>query len=102
MTPSRILPDSTGNILRDAIDTQYDLGWNNFIKGQVAKQWSQAQAEYCRSLPRLKFFDSHRWTTTLIKTIWTTLVDVWNARNKHLHTDMKNTTQSVLDKQVKK
>ena len=27
---------------------------------------------------------------------------VWNARNVHLHTDMENNTQSVLDKQVKK
>eukprot|EP00957_Ditylum_brightwellii_P027408 2072258-Ditylum_brightwellii.AAC.1 len=54
ITPLRILSDSTGNILRDAVDTQHDLGWQNFMKGRVAKQWSQAQAEYCRSLPRLK------------------------------------------------
>eukprot|EP00957_Ditylum_brightwellii_P135169 10305778-Ditylum_brightwellii.AAC.1 len=102
MTPPCIPSDSTGEVLRDAVDTQYDLGWNKFMKGQVAKQWSQAQAEYCRSLPRSKKLDSHKWTTTLIKAIWTILVDVWNARNEHLHTDMEHTTQSVLDKQVRK
>eukprot|EP00957_Ditylum_brightwellii_P084018 6386903-Ditylum_brightwellii.AAC.1 len=72
------------------------------MKGRVAKQWSQAQAEYCRSLPRSKKYDPHRWITTLIKTIWTMFVDVWNARNVHLHTDMENNTKSVLDIQVKK
>eukprot|EP00957_Ditylum_brightwellii_P088547 6744175-Ditylum_brightwellii.AAC.1 len=38
ITPLRIPSDSTGDILQDAIDTQYDLGWNNFIRGWVAKQ----------------------------------------------------------------
>eukprot|EP00957_Ditylum_brightwellii_P031384 2379421-Ditylum_brightwellii.AAC.1 len=54
LTPPRIPSDSTGNILQDAIDTQHDTGWQNFMKGWVVKQWCQAQAEYCRSLPRSK------------------------------------------------
>eukprot|EP00957_Ditylum_brightwellii_P078216 5947528-Ditylum_brightwellii.AAC.1 len=52
--------------------------------------------------PTLKKIDSHKWTATLIKAIWTILVDVWSARNKYLHTDMEHTTQNVLDKQVRK
>eukprot|EP00957_Ditylum_brightwellii_P000008 385-Ditylum_brightwellii.AAC.1 len=52
--------------------------------------------------PTIKKIDSHKWTTTLIKAIWTIFVDVWNARNEHLHTVMEHTTQSVLDKQVRK
>eukprot|EP00957_Ditylum_brightwellii_P175990 13401176-Ditylum_brightwellii.AAC.1 len=43
-TPPCIPSDSTGDILQDAIDTQLDLGWQNFMKEWVAKQWSQAQA----------------------------------------------------------
>eukprot|EP00957_Ditylum_brightwellii_P134612 10262305-Ditylum_brightwellii.AAC.1 len=45
--PTPTLPsipsDSTGDTLRDAIDTQRDLSWQNFMKGRVAKHWTQAQ-----------------------------------------------------------
>ena len=101
-TPPRIPSDSIGDTLRDAIDTQRDLGWQNFMKGRVAKHWTQAQGVYCQALPRPLKHDPHRWNIKLIKSIWTIFVDVWNARNAHLHTDMENNTQCVLDKQVKK
>eukprot|EP00957_Ditylum_brightwellii_P045828 3477074-Ditylum_brightwellii.AAC.2 len=58
----------------------------------------QAQAEYCRSFPRPKQFDSRTLSIKLIKAIWTIFVDVWNARNTHLHTDMDQQTQNVLEK----
>eukprot|EP00957_Ditylum_brightwellii_P122543 9344861-Ditylum_brightwellii.AAC.1 len=31
--PPRIPSDSTGDILCNAVDTQCNLGWNNFMKG---------------------------------------------------------------------
>eukprot|EP00957_Ditylum_brightwellii_P202582 15330786-Ditylum_brightwellii.AAC.1 len=77
-----------------------DLGWSNFMKGQISHHWCQTQAEYCRSFPRPKRFDSRTWSIKLIKVIWTIFVGVWNVRNAHLHTDMDQQTQNVLDKQV--
>eukprot|EP00957_Ditylum_brightwellii_P131532 10032229-Ditylum_brightwellii.AAC.1 len=71
-----------------------DLGWDNFMKGRISHHWCQAQAEYCRSFPRPKQFDSCTWSIKLIKAIWTIFVDVWNARNAHLHTDMDQQTQN--------
>eukprot|EP00957_Ditylum_brightwellii_P094006 7158053-Ditylum_brightwellii.AAC.1 len=69
ITQSRIPPDSTGNYLRNAVDMQLDMGWSNFMKGQVSHHWCQAQVEYCKSFPRPKQFNSHTWSIKLIKAI---------------------------------
>eukprot|EP00957_Ditylum_brightwellii_P161604 12304080-Ditylum_brightwellii.AAC.1 len=79
-----------------------DFGWSNFMKGPISHHWCQAQADYCRSFPRPKRFDSCTWSIKLIQAIWTIFVDVWNACNAHLRTDMDQHTQNVLDKQVRK
>eukprot|EP00957_Ditylum_brightwellii_P021607 1629202-Ditylum_brightwellii.AAC.1 len=79
-----------------------DLGWSNFMKGRISYHWCQAQAKYYRSFLRPKQFDSCTWSIKLTKAIWTIFVDIWNAHNAHLHTDMDQQTQNVLDKQVTK
>eukprot|EP00957_Ditylum_brightwellii_P009194 695497-Ditylum_brightwellii.AAC.1 len=73
--PSLLLPrfptDITGTKLCNTVETQHDLGWNDFMKGRIAKQWCAAQAAYCHSFPKPKEFDECQWTTKLIKAIWT-------------------------------
>eukprot|EP00957_Ditylum_brightwellii_P007382 559429-Ditylum_brightwellii.AAC.1 len=100
--PPRNPTDPTGSKLCNAVESQHDLGWNNFMKGRIAKEWYKAQALYCWSFPKPKVFNERQWTTKLIKAIWIMFIDVWNARNAYLHTDMENQTTNVLDKQVKK
>eukprot|EP00957_Ditylum_brightwellii_P076732 5832479-Ditylum_brightwellii.AAC.1 len=85
-----------------AVETQHELGWNNVMKGRIVKQWCTTQALYCHSFPKPKEFDESQWTTKLIKAIGTIFIDVWNARNAHLHIGMENQTANVLDKQVRK
>eukprot|EP00957_Ditylum_brightwellii_P206164 15347098-Ditylum_brightwellii.AAC.1 len=99
LLPPRIPTDSTGLKLYNAVETQYDLGWNNFMKGRIAKQWCTTQATSCCSFPKPKDFDDRQWTTKLIKAIWTLFIDIWTARNAHLHTDMENQTTNILDNQ---
>eukprot|EP00957_Ditylum_brightwellii_P118841 9064688-Ditylum_brightwellii.AAC.1 len=67
--PPRIPNDHTGLKLCNAVETQHELGWSNFMKGRIAKQWCEAQALYCRSFPKPKEFDEQQWTTKLIKAI---------------------------------
>eukprot|EP00957_Ditylum_brightwellii_P115190 8784966-Ditylum_brightwellii.AAC.1 len=43
--------DTTGALVSRADSTQGNLGWNNFMKGRIAKGWCQAQAQYCRDMP---------------------------------------------------
>eukprot|EP00957_Ditylum_brightwellii_P175685 13377046-Ditylum_brightwellii.AAC.1 len=51
-------------------------------------------------MPIKSIFDSTTWSTKLIKAIWSIFVGIWNARNAHLHTEMAQTTNNILDKQV--
>eukprot|EP00957_Ditylum_brightwellii_P122662 9354139-Ditylum_brightwellii.AAC.1 len=102
MMPPRIPSDPTGLKLCNTVESQHELGWNNFMKGRIAKKWCEAQALYCQSFPKPKIFDEQQWTTKLIKAILTIFIDVCNARNAHLHTDMENPTTNILDKQVRK
>eukprot|EP00957_Ditylum_brightwellii_P103776 7905806-Ditylum_brightwellii.AAC.1 len=52
--PPRIPSNPTGLKLCNAVETQHELGWNNFMKGRIAKQWCEAQALYCRSFCKPK------------------------------------------------
>eukprot|EP00957_Ditylum_brightwellii_P204893 15341256-Ditylum_brightwellii.AAC.1 len=97
--PPRVPTGATGALVSRADSTQDDLGWNNFIKGRIVKEWCQAQAQYCRDMPDRPAHNSITWSTKLIKAIWLIFVDVWNAWNAHLHTEMENTTNNILDKQ---
>eukprot|EP00957_Ditylum_brightwellii_P091461 6964459-Ditylum_brightwellii.AAC.1 len=36
--PPRIPSDPTGSKLCNAVETQHELGWKNFMKGRIAKQ----------------------------------------------------------------
>eukprot|EP00957_Ditylum_brightwellii_P075801 5761030-Ditylum_brightwellii.AAC.1 len=98
----RLSTDETCTLLGLVVETQGNLGWNSFIKGHVSHYWCMLQACYSNTLPNVKAFDSKTQTTKLIKAVWMIFVDVWNAQNAHLHTEMECATNSVLDKQVKK
>eukprot|EP00957_Ditylum_brightwellii_P035295 2676851-Ditylum_brightwellii.AAC.1 len=100
--PPCIPSDATSDILSDAVETQYNISWDNFMKEKIAKEWYQAQAQYCRNVPITSTFDSTTWSTKLIKAIWSISVNVWNACNNYLHTEMAQTTNTILDKQVRK
>eukprot|EP00957_Ditylum_brightwellii_P028479 2150610-Ditylum_brightwellii.AAC.1 len=68
------------------------------MKGRISHHWCKAQAAYCNSFPPPKRFNRQTWSIKLITAIWTIFVDVWNACNAHLHTNMDQQTQNVLDK----
>eukprot|EP00957_Ditylum_brightwellii_P126807 9666324-Ditylum_brightwellii.AAC.1 len=53
----RIPSNSTGSKLCNAVESQHELGWNNFMKDRIAKEWCEAQASYCQSFPKPIFFD---------------------------------------------
>eukprot|EP00957_Ditylum_brightwellii_P130806 9978302-Ditylum_brightwellii.AAC.1 len=98
----QIPTDTTGKTIWLTVEIQADIGWDNFIKGHAAKHWSWAQKSYKSALPMTKIFDSNQWTTKLVKALWTIFVDIWNARNAYLHTEMEDMRSSVTDKQIRK
>eukprot|EP00957_Ditylum_brightwellii_P059035 4477417-Ditylum_brightwellii.AAC.1 len=61
--------DATAEILLAAVEIQQELGWHNFIKGHMAKEWCLAQAQYCKDRPNKNHFDATQWSTKCIKAI---------------------------------
>eukprot|EP00957_Ditylum_brightwellii_P139705 10647249-Ditylum_brightwellii.AAC.1 len=101
-TPPYLPTDFTGSIVRNAVETQGHLSWDNFIEGRIAFKWCWAQAQYCRDMPNHSGFNPTTWSTKLIKAIWSIFVNIWNARNAHLHTELAQSSNNILKKQVRK
>eukprot|EP00957_Ditylum_brightwellii_P172964 13168540-Ditylum_brightwellii.AAC.1 len=74
--------------VKNAVERQGHLSWDNFMKGRIAFEWCWAQTQYYNDMPNHSTLDSTAWSTKLIKAIWTIFVDIWNACNAHLHTGM--------------
>eukprot|EP00957_Ditylum_brightwellii_P176782 13466444-Ditylum_brightwellii.AAC.1 len=49
-TPPHLPTDSTGNIVRDTVERQGQLSWDNFMKGRIAFEQCWSQAQYYLSL----------------------------------------------------
>eukprot|EP00957_Ditylum_brightwellii_P027434 2074102-Ditylum_brightwellii.AAC.1 len=99
-TPPCLPTDLTGNIVRDAVETQGHLSWDNFMKERIAFEWCRAQAQYYNNMPNHSGLDSTALSTKLIKAIWSIFVDIWNAHNAYLHTELVKFLNNVLNKQV--
>eukprot|EP00957_Ditylum_brightwellii_P071570 5441668-Ditylum_brightwellii.AAC.1 len=57
-TPPCLPMDSTGNIVRDAVEHQGHLSWDNFMKGRIAFEWCWAQAQYYNDMTNHSGLDS--------------------------------------------
>jgi hypothetical protein len=65
--------------LKQAILHQDELGWYNFLMGQVSLQWKAVQQRYfewlgCRNTGK-------KWATALIQKVWEVSWDMWDHRN---------------------
>ena len=101
--PVPIIPDDeVGEIIRDAIEDQHIIGWDNFLKGRISIKWKHAQALYIEALPTHNCFNKELWSSKVVTAIWSIFRLVWNSRNAHLHTDMMSTYGSVLNLQIRR
>ncbi len=69
--------------LRPAVIKQTRLGWLQVYKGRLSKQWASAIDHLHPSLP----LAGCTLVVLVIKQIWHYTLDLWKARNQHLHND---------------
>eukprot|EP00957_Ditylum_brightwellii_P087426 6654550-Ditylum_brightwellii.AAC.1 len=69
------------------------------MKGRIAFEWCWAQAQYFNNMPNYSGLDFTAWSTKLIKAIWSIFVDIWNAHNAHLHPELVQSLNNILNKQ---
>jgi ribonuclease HI len=77
------------------------LGWNNFVFGRWHYSWANAQQTYLTSIgSRLSI---RRWTTAIIHKLLLTAWDMWDHRNRVLHSltgDQRQTETHQLDQAI--
>eukprot|EP00957_Ditylum_brightwellii_P183061 13944160-Ditylum_brightwellii.AAC.1 len=99
----RIPRDKLGNHLTDAVSSQQELGWDNFMKGCISSNWSKAQAvNFHIFYPKSTQHTQSSWKTSLVKIMWNCFYHVWMARNDILRNSSHDPSEpSTLNKQIK-
>ena len=80
--PTQPLLNTTPEI-KSALSAQHEIGWDNFIFGRCATQWTEIQHSHALHLGLRR--TGKQWMRHLIKHLWTFLWDQWEARNDVLH-----------------
>ena len=66
---------------------QAQIGWTNFLFGFTAIEWQQSQQQYYQRLGSKR--TGKRWVSALIRKLWDIAWDLWDHRNKQLHSPGK-------------
>eukprot|EP00957_Ditylum_brightwellii_P116120 8857877-Ditylum_brightwellii.AAC.1 len=77
-------------MIRDAMETQNKIGWDNFIKCQMCIKWKFAQYMFKKAMPTFGGHGKEAWSSKVITALWNVFCLIWNARNAHLHTKNGN------------
>eukprot|EP00957_Ditylum_brightwellii_P150030 11425775-Ditylum_brightwellii.AAC.1 len=59
-TPPEIPRDALGDHLTNAVSSQQELGWDNFIKGRISTDWGDTQAAHFQHI--MIYSTMHRMT----------------------------------------
>jgi hypothetical protein len=78
------LPTHLQTITSRAIDEQFDIGWNNAIRGLLSKQWAQA-ASIHHTINKHDFDTGNGHVYRTIRALHQFTTEIWEARNKQLH-----------------
>ena len=66
-----------------AVDGQWDIGWENAVRGQLHYEWAASQHRHYQSIGSRK--SGNRWITALITKLVLVSWDMWEHRNGILH-----------------
>jgi hypothetical protein len=88
--------------LRDLIQEQSNIGWQNFFEGWIPSGWEEAQHAFYTLIRSHR--TGRRWTICLIKKLWNVAWDMWEHRNGVLHQQDNSVTMAEiihLDRKVR-
>eukprot|EP00957_Ditylum_brightwellii_P006050 458112-Ditylum_brightwellii.AAC.1 len=69
--PPRIPCNKLGDYLTDAVASQQELGWDNFLKGRITSAWGETQAVHLRTFyPTSTQHTRLQWKKSLVVLIW--------------------------------
>lgn len=74
--------DSWPRELREAFDSQTEIGWNHVFYGRLSTQWEKIATRSDNFSNQGRLFV---WTRQIIRKFWSFGIDLWQARNMILH-----------------
>jgi hypothetical protein len=86
--------------LLEAIGEQNKIGWQHLYYGRMSQTIIKTMDQHFQTLPvnHLKY-TGERWARQMIKTIWDTMLQLWQARNEQLN-QVDKKTQADLQRQI--
>jgi hypothetical protein len=69
------------------LQSQEKIGWENFLKGYIAKEWGYIQEQYYlhANLPRKKKHTRKNWVVHLLQSLHSYRHSIWMIRNQIIH-----------------
>ena len=71
--------------LKRAFESQRKIGWDQFFRGRIAKDWKIAIKSYYRERQPGDSYTPDQWMRTTIAAIWKFSMTIWRQRNAALH-----------------
>jgi hypothetical protein len=71
--------------LTHAFKAQGKIGWDQFFRGRIAKDWKLAIQTYYKERQPGDSYTSDQWMRTTINAIWKLALTLWRQRNAALH-----------------
>jgi hypothetical protein len=73
--------------LTRAFNEQRNIGWDQFLRGRLAKSWADAIHTYYQLKRPGTAFTPDQWMRKTITALWTFSLTLWRHRNAELHGD---------------
>jgi hypothetical protein len=80
-----LLPAHLKTTTKQAVVQQDAIGWVQFVRGRLAKQWEDAQEKWIISQSTKWKRSSTRWMEKLIRAVWELSQEMWEHRNGVRH-----------------
>ena len=71
--------------LRRAFRAQAKIGWDQFFRGRIAKDWKRPITMYYKIRQPGESYTSDQWMRSIITELWKLSITIWKQRNTELH-----------------
>ena len=86
--------------IKRAFDSQCKIGWDQFFRGRVAKDWKTAIRTYYRERRPGDSFTPDQWMRTTIDALWKFAMTLWRQRNTSYHGEKSALTMEKQRKET--
>ena len=81
-------------MIREAASEQDEIGWIEFYKGHLSKEWATIQLKHYCNMYKNPPSITH-WSKTIISRIYNITFEMWSNRNKEVHNEYEDNMNKI-------